>query len=52
MGALDGAEVCQAVGSFLPYRLSKNYNKKDMGLYRDDGLAIFENVSGSKAEEI
>ena len=49
MGALDGAEVCEAVISFLLYRLSKNYNKKDIGLYRDDGLAIFENVSGSKA---
>ena len=30
----------------------KNYSKKDIGLYRDDGLAIFKNVSGSKAEKI
>ena len=41
MGAFDGAEVCEAVGNFIPYQLSKNYNKKDIGLYRDDGLAIF-----------
>ena len=52
LGAFDGAEVCEAVGNFLLYQLSKNYNKKDIGLYRDDGLAIFKNVSGSKAEKI
>ena len=52
MGAFGGAEVCEAVGSFLLCQLSKNYNKKDIGLYRDDGLAIFKNVSGSKAEKI
>ena len=50
MGAFDGAEVCEAVGNFLLYQLSKNYNKKYIGLYRGDGLAIFKNVSGSKAE--
>ena len=52
MGAFDGAEVCEAVGNFLLYQLSKNYNKKYIGLYRDDGLAIFKNVSGSEAEKI
>ena len=52
MGAFDGAAVCEAVGNFLPYQLSKNYNEKDTGLYRDDGLAIFKNVSRSKAEKI
>ena len=45
-------EVCEAVGTFLLYQLSKNYDKKDIGLYRDDGLGIFKNVSGSKAEKI
>ena len=52
IGAFDKAEVCEAVGNFLFYQLSKNYNKKDIGLYRDDGLAIFKNVSGSTAEKI
>ena len=28
MGAFDGAEVCEAVGNFLLYQHSKNYNKK------------------------
>ena len=48
MGAFDGAEVCEAVGNFLLYQLSKNYNKKDIGLYRDDGLAIFKNRKNKK----
>ena len=52
MGAFNGAEVCEAVGNFFLYQLLKNYNKKDIGLYRDDGLAISKNVSGSKAEKI
>ena len=52
MGAFDGAEVCEDVGNFLLYQLLKNYNKKDIGLYRDDGLAICKNVSGSKAQKI
>ena len=52
MGAFDGAAVCEAVGNFLPYQLSKNYNEKDIDLYSDDGLVIFKNVSRSKAEKI
>ena len=52
MGVFDGAEVCEAVGNFLLYQLSKNCNKKDIGLYRDNEVAIFKNVSGSKVEKI
>ena len=52
MGAFHRTQVCEAVGNFLLYQLSKNYSKKDIGLYRDDGLAMSKNVSGSKAEKI
>ena len=52
MGAYDGAEVCVLVGSFLLYQLSNKYNKKDIGLYRDDGLAVFKNKRGPQAERI
>ena len=52
MGAYDGAEVCELVGTFLLYKLSLKYNKNDIGLYRDDGLAIFKNISGPKSEKI
>ena len=37
---------------FFFINFQKNYNKKDIGLYRDNGLAIFQNVSGSKAEKV
>ena len=49
MGAYDGAEVCKLVGTFLLYKLSLKYN---IGIYRDDGLAIFKNISGPKSEKI
>ena len=32
MGAYDGAEVCELVGSFLRYSLSLKYNKTNIGL--------------------
>ena len=46
MGAYDGAEVCEHVGGFLLYALSLKYNKTNIGLYRDDALTAFRNVSG------
>ena len=52
MGACDGAEVCEFVGSFLLHQLSNKYNKKEVGLYRDDGLTVFKNKSGPQAERI
>ena len=48
MGAYHGAEVCELVGTFLLYKLSLKYNKNNIGLYRDDGLAIFKNISGPR----
>ena len=52
MGAYDGAEVCELVGTFLLYKLSLKYNKNNIGIYRDDGLAIFKNISGPKSEKV
>ena len=52
MGAYDGAEVCELVGSFLLYALSLKYNKANIGLYRDDALAVFRNVSSADCEKI
>ena len=52
MGTYDGAEVCELVGSFLLHQLSNKYNKKDIGLYRDEGLTVFKNKSGPQAERI
>ena len=52
MGAYDDAEVCELVGIFILYQLSRIYNINSIGLYRDDGLAVFRNTSGPPAEKI
>ena len=52
IGAYHGAEVCKFVVSFLLHQLSNKCNKKDIGLYRDDGLAAFKNKIVPQAERI
>ena len=52
MGAYDGAEVCELVGIFILYQFSRKYNENNIGLYRDDSLAVFKNISGPQAEKI
>ena len=52
MGAYDGAEVCELVGIYIQAQLSEKFEKKNFGLYRDDGLAVFRNISGPQAEKI
>ena len=52
MGAFDGAEICELVGIFLLSQLATSCDKKRMGLYRDDGLAVFANMSGPQAEKM
>ena len=52
MGVSDGAEVCELVGTFLLYKISLKYNKNHIGLYPDNGLVIFKNISGPKSEKI
>ena len=51
MGAYDGAEVCELVGSFLLYALSLKYNKTNIGLYRDDGLAVYSSPYCEKSRK-
>ena len=46
MGSYDGGEVCELVGLFILHQLSQLVGVKNIGLYRDDGLAILENASG------
>ena len=52
MGAYNGVEVCELVGNCLFYELSVLYKKKDIGLKRDDGLAVFKNKSGPESEKM
>ena len=51
MGSFDGAEVCEMVGLFLLHQLAKLVGKSDIGLYRDDGLAILD-ASGPDLERL
>ena len=52
MGAYDDAEVCELVGTFLLDIVSEKYEKNSIGLYRDDGLSVFKNKSGTQLEQI
>ena len=52
MGAYEGEEACELVGTYLLSLIAEKYNKNDIGLYRDDGQAIFKNTSGPKNEKI
>jgi hypothetical protein len=52
MGAFDGAEVCELVGTYLLNKIAQKYNKNDIGLYRDDGLGVMFNTSGPQNEKI
>ena len=52
MGSYDGAEVCELVGNLKLHQLSSCSicDKTEIGLYRDDGLGVFRNLSGPQSE--
>ena len=45
MGSFDGAEICELIGLFILNHLGKRFGKENIGLYRDDGLAIIKSKS-------
>ena len=52
MGSYDEAEVCELVGLFILHKLKTKFNNKNIGLYRDDGLAAFRNMGSRTADNI
>ena len=46
IGSYYGAEVCELVGLCLLNLLTNEFGKHNIGLYRDDGLSCFQNISG------
>ena len=52
MGSYDGAELCELAGLYILNILSNEFGKEKIGLYRDDGLSCFENMSGPETEKI
>ena len=47
----DGAEVCKLVGLYLLNLLTNEFGKHNIGLYRDDGLSCFQNISCPDSEK-
>jgi hypothetical protein len=52
MGCYDGAEICELVGLLILDNLSKIIDKRDTGLYRDDGLILLRNASGRTTDKM
>ena len=50
MGANDSSEFSDFVGLYLLSQLVEKFGSKNIGLYRDDGLAVLPTTSGPKAE--
>ena len=44
--------ICELVGVYILHVLVQKYGKESVGLYRDDDLTCFENVSGPQAGTI
>ena len=47
----DGAEVCELIGIFMLSLIGNKYNPNNIGLYRDDGLAVFKSTSGPQSKK-
>jgi hypothetical protein len=52
MGSFDGAEICELVGLFILNHLGKRFGKENIGLYRDDGLAIIKSKSARLLDNV
>ena len=51
MGCYNGTgEVCELVGTYILNKLKNVTNKENTGLYRDDGLGIFQNIPRTEIE--
>ena len=50
MGSFDGAEVGELVGLYVLNLLVKRFGNENVGLYRDDGLALI--TSGRLADKM
>ena len=50
MGSFDGVEVSDYVGIFILSRLAKECGTNNVGLCRDDGLALINSTTGRDAD--
>ena len=52
MGSHDGAKVCELVGLLILDKLQTVFKNDNIGLYRDDGLAVFRNMGPRTADKV
>ena len=52
MGSYDGAETCELIGKYILHKIKHIIDHKDVGLYRDDGLAVLRNMSPSQTNQL
>ena len=52
MGSLDSAEVCELVGLYLLNKIKPLLSSNNVGLYRDDGLAIVHTPNAPKVDRL
>ena len=45
LGTYEGAEACELIDIYMLYLIVKNFDSKNIRVYRDDKLAVFEIVS-------
>ena len=50
MGSYDGCEVCELLVLCLLNLLTNEFGKPNIGLYRDDGVSCFQDISGPDSE--
>ena len=50
MGSYDGAEICELVGIYMLSQIIHIIDNTDVGLYRDDGLAVMRNIGKPEVE--
>ena len=52
MGSFDGAEVCKLIGLYLLNKVKTLLDSSNVGLYRDDGLAVVHKANGPKVDRL
>ncbi|PIK41521.1 hypothetical protein BSL78_21624 [Apostichopus japonicus] len=52
MGSYDGAEICELIGLYILSTLQSKLHIENVGLYRDDGLAVLRSLSGRQADRV
>ena len=52
MGSYDGTEICELVCIYILSHLTAFIGKNNVGLYRDDGLIILQQLNGQQTDRI